>query len=85
VSSSSISKSSESKPTESSSSSSDVETVPSTTIKTKEAMAADLSKARLELYQAGFNSADISDEQLLNYWYEAIDKNLDFVEYVKSK
>ena len=38
----------------------------------------------MALYTAGISSADISDEQIVAFWNEAKNKNIDFVEYFKS-
>jgi uncharacterized protein YcfL len=62
-------------------------TVPSSspTVKTSEVQTSELTQARLALYQAGFDSSAISDEQLLSYWQAAQAQQVDFVTYVKAQ
>lgn len=57
----------------------------SETVKTADAQKTDLTKARQLLYQAGIDSSDVSDQQLLAYWKEAEEQKTDFVTYFQSK
>lgn len=54
------------------------------TVKTSEVQGDDLTKARLALYEAGIDSSDISDDQLLDYWQDAQTKDVDFVAYIQE-
>ena len=44
----------------------------------------DLTLARRELYEAGINSADISDTKLKEYIQKAKEKRIDLSQYVKE-
>lgn len=51
----------------------------------KETPTEDVSFLRRTLYQAGINSSELTDEQLLTYDQEAKAANQDFADYVKAK
>jgi hypothetical protein len=54
-------------------------------MKTEEGSQTNLAQARAALYQAGVNTADVPDEQILQWWDEAKAQSKDFVEYAQSQ
>lgn len=68
-----------------SSSSQSLSSSSSDSLKTESGSRTDLALARTVLYQAGINTTDISDEQILQWWDAAESQGKDFVDYAQSQ